>query len=477
VSTVFNHRKLQFIMIAFTKTAWLILVLAASALFASGCSEQAPASAPRVELKPTVDIAKPEQRTIRRTVAQPGTIEPYEQTAIYSKVAGFVQKWYVDIGDHVKKDDLLVELLVPELEEEHKQKVAQVEQQKAMVVQAETLVKVAQSNVQAASDAVSEAQADIARREADVQRWQGELTRLNGMVRDQVVNPEVLAETKNQAKASQAALDAATAAVKTKQSQMLSAQAQVDKSKADVEAARAQVKVAEADERRLAAMFAYTKITAPYKGVITVRNVNTGDFVRPATGDSSGGQDGGMAAGTLVPLFVIDRTDPVMFVLGVPEIDAPYVSIGSKSSLRLQALAGREFDVPVTRTSMALRNDSRTLQAEIDLPNPKDELLPGMYAYGSIDIQRPNVWAIPTSALVEIGNRMCCYLLEDGRAVRTQLQAGLSDGAWTEVVQHRAYPASGEPGPWQDFNGSEQVIASDLSEVSGGKQVSVANGK
>ncbi len=144
-------------------------------------------------------------------MAQPGTIEPYEQTAIYSKVAGFVQKWYVDIGSHVKKDDLLVELLVPELEEEHKQKIAQVEQQKAMAVQAETLVKVAQSNVQSASDAVSEAQADIARREADVQRWQGELTRLNGMVRDQVVNPEVLAETKNQAKASQASLDAAAA--------------------------------------------------------------------------------------------------------------------------------------------------------------------------------------------------------------------------------------------------------------------------
>ncbi len=121
---------------------------------------------------------------------------------------------------------------------------------------------------------------------------------------------------------------------------MLAAEAQVDKSKADLDAARAQVKVAEADERRLAAMFAYTKITAPYDGVITVRNVNTGDFVRPATGDSSGGQDGGMAAGSLVPLFVIARTDPIMFVIGVPEIDAPYVSVGSKASLRLQALAG-----------------------------------------------------------------------------------------------------------------------------------------
>jgi HlyD family secretion protein len=458
---------------SFVKLIWTLLILAASMALIAGCSE-APASAPpSAPLRPTVEIVKPEQRTIRRSVAQPGQIEPYEQTAIYSKVAGFVQKWYVDIGSHVKKDELLVELLVPELAEELKQKQAIVIQQKAMADQAQTLVQVAQSNSQAAGDAVSEAQANLLRYQADVERWQGELNRLNGLVKDQVVNPEVLAETKNQAKASQASLDAANATVKTRQSQKLAADAQVDKSKADLEAALAQVKVAEADERRVAAIFAYTKITAPYDGVITVRNVNTGDFVRPAAGDASGGQDGGSVAGSLVPLFIIVRTNPVMFVIGVPEIDAPYVAVGSKASLRLQSLAEREYDVPVTRTSLALRNQSRTLQAEIDLDNPKDELLPGMYAWGSIDIERPNVWAIPASSIVEIGNRMCCYMLDDGRALRTQLQSGVSDGTWTEVVQHRAYPANGDPGPWQDFTGNEQVITGDLSEISGGHQVSV----
>jgi multidrug efflux pump subunit AcrA (membrane-fusion protein) len=453
---------------------WVALLLCG---LACGCEKvQAEKSAP-ISLSPTVKAIQPEVRNIHSRVVQPGTIEPYEQTAIYAKVAGFVQKWYVDIGAHVKKDDLLVELLVPELDEEHKQKVAVVEQQKAMANQAETLVHVAESNLQAATDAVAESQANISRYEADVDRWQGELKRLTGMVKDQVVNPEVLAETKNQAKASQAALEAATAAVKTKQSQRLAVEAQVEKSKADLLAAQAQVKVAEADERRVAAMFAYTKITAPYDGVITVRNVNTGDFVRPASGDSSGGQDGGLAAGSLTPLFVIDRTDPMMFVIGVPEIDAPYVSVGSKASLRLQALAEREFNVSVTRTSLALRNQSRTLQAEIDLPNPKDELLPGMYAYGSIEIERPKVWAIPNSGIVEVGNRICCYLVKDGQAVRTQIQAGVSDGAWTEVVKRRTYPTSGEPGAWEDFTGSEQVIDGDLSEISDGKPVNVETAK
>jgi multidrug efflux pump subunit AcrA (membrane-fusion protein) len=430
-----------------------------------------------MELRPTVTVAQPEIRTIHRSVAQPGVIEPYEQTSIFSKVAGFVQRWNVDIGDHVKKDQLLAEILVPELAEEYNQKVAVVEQQKSMVKQSEQLIHVAESNLQASIDAVNETKANLTRYAADVERWEGELDRLNKMVRDQVVNPEVLAETKNQAKASQSAYDAAQAAVKTKESQQLASAAQVDKCKADLAAAGAQVKVAEADERRMAAMFAYTKILAPYDGVVTTRNINTGDFVRPASGDASGGEEGGAYGVSSIPLFVVARTDPMMFVIGVPELDAPYVSVGTKASLRLQSLAEREYDVPVTRTSLALRNQSRTLQAEIDLPNPKDELLPGMYAYGSIEIERPKVWAIPSSAIVEIGNRMCCYLVNEGVAVRTQIQAGVSDGTWTEVVKRRTYPTSGEPGAWEDFNGSERVIDGDLSEVGDGKQVAVENAK
>jgi multidrug efflux pump subunit AcrA (membrane-fusion protein) len=143
----------------------------------------------------------------------------------------------------------------------------------------------------------------------------------------------------------------------------------------------------------------------------------------------------------------------------------------------LQALAGREFNVQVNRTSLALHNQSRTLQAEIDLPNPQNELLPGMYAYGSIEIERPKVWAIPTAATVQIGNRMCCYLVKDGKAVRTQIQSGVSDGTWIEVVKRRAYPTSGEPGNWEDFTEVDQVIAGDLSEVADGKQVTVESAK
>src|SRR5262249_37670888 len=149
----------------YVKRLSVFLLLSALA-FGCGKEDEAPPST--VSLVPTVNIAHPEFRDIRRTVAQPGLIQPYEQTAIFSKVAGFVQKWNVDIGARVKKDELLVELLVPELEEEHKQKEALVEQEKAMVIQADTLVHVAESNLQASDDAVAEAQASLERYEADV---------------------------------------------------------------------------------------------------------------------------------------------------------------------------------------------------------------------------------------------------------------------------------------------------------------------
>ncbi|HEY2761896.1 MAG TPA: efflux RND transporter periplasmic adaptor subunit, partial [Pirellulales bacterium] len=427
-----------------------MLVLA----FAVGCSKAKIEKPVQVSLEPHVTVEQPALRDIHLSIAQPGAIEPYEQTAIYSKIAGFVEKWHVDIGDRVKKGDLLIELIVPELADEHAQKVAQVEQYKAVVHQSEKLVTVAKSNVQAAKDAVVEAQANIDRYQADVERWQGELNRLSGLAKDGVVNAEVLAETENQLKSSEAARESARAAVKSKDSQRIAAEAQVDKAKADLNASQAQVRVAEAEEQRLAAMFQYTKITAPYDGVITSRNVNTGDFVRTGAGTAAEATGAEGSSGSSAPLLVLTRTDPMIFVIGVPEVDAPYVTVGSKASLRIQALAGREFNVTVTRIAPALHKQSRTLTTEVDLPNPHGELLPGMYAYGSIELSRSKVRAIPSSATVQIGNRMCCYVVDKGKALRTQIQTGISDGSWIEVVKKGAYPTNGTPGPWQEFNGS-----------------------
>ena len=72
----------------------------------------------------------------------------------------------------------------------------------------------------------------------------------------------------------------------------------------------------------------------------------------------------------------------------------------------------------MTRTSWALNVKSRTLRAEIDLPNPGSQLLPGMYAYAKVIIERPDVRALPVAVLTYVGERAYCWTYKDGHAER-----------------------------------------------------------
>jgi RND family efflux transporter MFP subunit len=454
-----------------TRTLAIAAILSA---LTCGCASHKEAPKSALHLEPTVVAVKPSVRTIVRTVAQPGVIEAYEQTAIYTRVAGYVLKWYVDIGDRVNKGDLLAEIMVPELVEELKQNQAQVEMAQSEVMQSQKQVQVAESNVQIAANEIEEARAAVNRYQADVERWESEVKRLTSLAQQNVVNPQVLDETRKQLRASEANRDVAGRAVTTKQSQRLAAEMMVDKAKADLIVAEARAKVAEARMRRISALVDYTKVTAPYDAVITVRNVNTGDAVRPAAGDPTAASEAeSVAANRATPLYVLRRSDRVMFVVGVPEIDAALVSKGTPAQIRILALGNEEIPATVTRTTWSLNSRSRTLQAQIDILNPDRRLLPGMYAYGKIMITHKDVLAVPASAVFESGNKKCCYMLVDGKAVCTPIQVGISDGGWIEVRRKQVKNGSGNP-VWEDFTGAEQVATGDLSELTDGAAVRIA---
>jgi multidrug efflux pump subunit AcrA (membrane-fusion protein) len=325
---------------------------------------------------------------------------------------------------------------------------------------------------------VAQTSAEVKRYQADVERWDSEVRRLTGLVKAKVVDQQVLDETRRQLKSSQAALEASREAVKNRDAQRLAAEATTERTQADISSADARVKVAEADERRLAALVDYLTIVAPYDGVVLARNVNTGDFVLPASGDPSQGAFSlGVSPNQSTPLYLVNRMDPVLFVVGVPEADAHYVAAGTKARVRVPGLAGREVTARVTRTSWALNSTSRTLMAQIELPNPKGDFLPGMYAYGSVLIERRDVRALPVSAVTQIGNLTCCYLVVDGKAVRTPVQTGVSDGSWVEVTGKLVRSAGSSEGAWVAFDGTEAVIDADLSAISDGEPVTVDPGK
>jgi len=93
-----------------------------AALVVLGCrngSGEPPESKRSAAGAPAYRIIKPQQRTINYAIDQPGFVDAYEQTSIFSKVSGFIKQFYADIGQEVKKGELLAEIFVPELVEDH----------------------------------------------------------------------------------------------------------------------------------------------------------------------------------------------------------------------------------------------------------------------------------------------------------------------------------------------------------------------
>jgi hypothetical protein len=161
----------------------------------------------------------------------------------------------------------------------------------------------------------------------------------------------------------------------------------------------------------------------------------------------------------------------------VPEQDANYVHVGSKATVQVRAYRDEPLEGSVTRTSWALNVKSRTLRAEIDLPNPGSQLLPGMYAYAEVTIERPHVRALPLSALTYKGDKAFYRRYDNGNAVRTEIETGVSDRDWIEFTRRRsAAPSHGGASrqPWKTIDGSEEVVLGDLSILTEGGPVRVA---
>jgi multidrug efflux pump subunit AcrA (membrane-fusion protein) len=451
--------------------AWALLLLVA---VTAGCHKAEEKKEP-IEVEPPVRLVKPQKRTLTRMVGQPGYVFAYEQTSLFPKVAGFIEEWLVDRGDIVKKGQLLARVYVPELQATYRQKKAQVAYDEVQIKIAEQMVEVAKEDVEVAAADVRKARADLQKYQPAVARWESEVkrqthTKVQGR---SVINPEIIAESKLQLQISQAERSAAEAALNAAQEREKSRRVDLEKARVDVEGFRAKLKVDQAEEEHVAALVSYTRVTAPYDGVIVVRNVNTGDYVEPHYGDQTAPIGGTAAESSLrgVPLYVMARNDLVRVYVDVPEMQANYVRRGSKAHVRIEALEDADIEGEVTRTSWALDYRTRTLRAEIDLPNKDARLLPGTYAYGEVEVKRPDALTVPMSAVIEIGNENTIYLYEDGKAVRMPVQTGMNDGKYVEVFRKKVKDT------WEKFRGDEEVILGDLPELRDGEKVRVSHEK
>src|SRR5271157_1349914 len=228
-----------------------------AALAAPGCGHKEKADHTSVAEPPTVQLIQPQVRNIVRVVGQPSFIESYERSSVYPKMNAYILKWIVDIGDKVKKGDVLATLFVPELVEDHGTKKATVVLDQERIALAKVVVEVAKANVKAAEARLEEARAELASYQAEVERWDSEAKRLQHEVDRGVVSPQDHLQAINRWKASIAARQAAKATVMKADDELVARRAALSKAEVDVRVAEADLKVAESEEKRLKAWVDY----------------------------------------------------------------------------------------------------------------------------------------------------------------------------------------------------------------------------
>jgi membrane fusion protein (multidrug efflux system) len=346
---------------------------------------------PAAPVAPKVAVVKAVAVDSGRLLSLPASLVASQQTQVYARASGYVNRWLVDIGSRVKKGQLLVELDTPELDK-------QLAQAKASLSQ--TIAALAQTKANRDYAYIT------ARREAEL-----------------FAKQLISAQENDQARTQAAVWDA------------------------NVSAAQASVAAQRANVGQLQQLVSFGKVYAPFAGTITRRLVDVGTLVNAGAGANA------------AALFEIVSTDPMLAYVDVPQVFAPSVRVGADAKISLKNFPGRAFIGKVARTAGALDAASRTLRTEVALPNPKGELLAGMFVDVSLDVAVSHqVVRVPSSAIIADSRGVHVGVVDGSGKVRLfPVTPGLDNGATIDVVA--------------GLSGGEQVLSAPPSDVADGMQV------
>jgi RND family efflux transporter MFP subunit len=356
----------------------------------------------------TVGVTNVAKKTLSRQITLSSELVPFQEIDVYAKESGYVQKLNVDYGTHVRQGQVMATLEIPELE-------AQLQED--------------QAEIKNASNQVIRAQHELARFEAQYKALHLEYTRLNGVFETQ---PGIVAQQE----------------VDDAQGKDLAAASQVDAGKAALDAAQSQLAAAKAKLVHDQTLFDYSKITAPFSGVVTERYANLGTLMQAGTGSST----------QAMPLVRLSEDDLFRLVIPVPESYVRYIRIGDPVSVHVPSLS-RTFPAKVARFSVDVRADTRTMHTEVDVPNPQRVLLPGLYAEAELRLdQKADVTAVPVQALDHQGNKTTVFVVgPDSRLEDRGVQVGLETSSDAEITS--------------GLREGEQVVVSDHSGLKPGQKV------
>jgi RND family efflux transporter MFP subunit len=340
---------------------------------------------PQAATLPPAAVVLVQRKPISSSLTLSGEFRPFQEVEVHAKVAGYVRKIYVDVGDRVKAGQTLAVLEVPELSAQ---------------------VQGADAAVRRAKDSIRRAQGDLDRARSLHAATHLDYTRLKDA---SAARPGLIAEQE---------LDNAMAMDKE-------GEAQISADEAALSEAHNQLDEAVASQSQLSAMSDYTRIVAPFTGVITHRNVDTGALVQAGTNSNT----------QALPVVNVAETDLFRLTLPVPESAVPTVRLGSVVSVRVPSL-NRNFEGKVSRFAEDLNQETRTMHTEVDVPNKNGSIVAGMYAEVNLTLERKAaVLAVPIQAVIRNGDQASVLVVNaQDRIEERKVQLGLEGANQVEVV-------------------------------------------
>ncbi|MGH9325979.1 MAG: efflux RND transporter periplasmic adaptor subunit [Terriglobia bacterium] len=344
----------------------------ALALGAGGCgtASRSKASTPSTTMPsvPQVDTVRVVSRQLNMTIPLPGELKPYEEVSVFPKVTGFVQWIGVDRGSRVKRGQLLAVLVAPEL-------VAQ---------KAE-----AQAKLESAENRTTEAEAKLASDQSTYQR-----------LKVAAATPGVISDEELEV-----------------------AQKTADADRARVVALRNTRAAAVATLQSVQEIEGYLRITAPFDGVVTKRNVHPGALVGPSGGPGSQNS-----------MLRIEEVSHLRLVVAVPEVYVAGVERGAKVSFTVPSFPGRTFSGTVARLADSIDVSTRTMPVEMDVWNPTWDLHSGMFPQVRWPVRRPKpTLFVPSSAVARTMETNFVIRVQNGRVEWVNVKLGASSGGLVEI--------------------------------------------
>lgn len=403
-------------------------LLAAGGFFGGAEAQPQPADPPPAKVDAgnplPVRLVRPGKGGLDRVFTLRVVAEAAQQADLVPGVAGRLKSVAVGLGDRVTAGQVLAEVDAPDLALDERLAAAGVRQAEGRLGEAEAGVRAARAEVSAARAAVKQREAAVAAAQLERARQRKSFDRLRAMVGGG--GAAMVEEANDQARAAEALVATETAAVTTAEAEVQVKGARLELAEAGVKTAAANVDAAKVGLERSRLALTRAQVTAPFDGVVVGRTGAPGEAVRPDAGS---------------PLVTVARVTTVRAVVQLPEAFALLARTGAAAEVTFDALPTAPVSGAVTRVGFALDPATRTMRAEVEVPNPGGRVRPGMTGVvtlrlgaGPADAVRVPVGAAAPHPGLPPGMTHRVYVYRDGRARLIPVRVGYSNGTEVEVL-------------------------------------------